>query len=65
MEALIARWHDAPAPAQRAIAQEVEALAFEEMPYATTGQFFIPYAVRQSVRGLVEAPLPVFWGVLA
>lgn len=63
LEALRARWFDAPdLAAQQAITREMQAAAFEEAPTLPCGQYFPTTAYR---RTLSEVPkgLPLFWGL--
>ncbi len=64
MEALRDTWFDAPdVAAQRRICEDMQRLAWEEVPFIPVGQFFNPTAVRDSLAGIVPASYPVFWGV--
>ena len=63
LEALRERWLDASElPAQREIAADMQRVAFEEVPFIPLGQLFYPAAHRTSVRDIVPAPFPIFWG---
>lgn len=63
MEELAGAWLDAPdLDAQRAIAAEMQRLAFEEVPYLPLGQYVLPTAYRRSLVGVLRGP-PVFWNV--
>ena len=63
LEGLRERWLDAPDPAaQKAIAGEMQQVAFEEVPFIPLGQLFYPTAHRVALRDVVPAPLPIFWG---
>ena len=64
LEALRDRWFDAPdEAAQRVVCEEMQRVAFEEVPFLPVGQRFLPTAVRDSLTGIVKASYPVFWGV--
>jgi len=64
MEALREQWLDAPdLDARKAIARQMQRLAFEEVPYIPTGQHFNPTAYRTSLQDIVPASFPIFWGV--
>ena len=64
MEALREQWLDAPELEQRkAIARQMQRLAFEEVPYIPTGQQFNPTAYRVSLQDMVPASFPIFWGL--
>ncbi|WP_137179587.1 ABC transporter substrate-binding protein [Roseomonas sp. AR75] len=63
METLAAAWIDAPdLAAQRAIAAEMQRLAFEEVPYLPLGQYFQPTAYRRRLTGVLRGP-PLFWNL--
>jgi peptide/nickel transport system substrate-binding protein len=64
LEALREQWLEAPdRAAQRAIAGQMQRIAFEEVPYLPTGQHFNPTAHRTNVVDIVKASFPIFWGV--
>jgi len=64
IEELRNRFLDAADPAeQRRIAMDLQARAFEVVPFVPLGQFVQPTAFRRSVQGIVNAPVPFFWGV--
>jgi peptide/nickel transport system substrate-binding protein len=57
-------WFKAPdMDAQRRAAQEVQKVAFEELPYIPTGQFILPTAYRKNVEGVIVAPVVFLWNV--
>jgi peptide/nickel transport system substrate-binding protein len=57
-------WLDAPdLPAQRQIAEQIQTVVFEEVPYFPVGQWFQPIAYRSNLSGIVRGPYPLFWGV--
>ncbi|TDH64466.1 ABC transporter substrate-binding protein [Dankookia rubra] len=63
MEALRQRWFDAPdLTTQKAVAREMQVLAFEEAPTLPLGQYFQATAFRRS---LSEVPkgMPLFWSL--
>ena len=63
-EALRDRWLAASAQAdQVALARQIQANAFEQVPYVTVGQFQQPTAFRRNVTGIVISPVPFFWNV--
>lgn len=63
-QALRAAWLDAgDEAAHKRIAAEVQADAFETIPFIPLGQYFQPAAFRSDLTGFVRAPLSVFWGV--
>ncbi len=64
MEALRERWLVAPTLAdQVAIARDMQARAYEMVPYVTTGQFQQPMAFRANISGIIVSPVPFFWNV--
>ena len=64
METLREAWFDAPdLAAQRAICDQMQVLAFQEVPFIPTGQSFSPTAFRTDLSGFAQSPYPVFWGV--
>ncbi|MBV9747520.1 MAG: ABC transporter substrate-binding protein [Acetobacteraceae bacterium] len=64
MEALRDKWFDAPdLAAQRAVAEDVQRLAFQDLPFIPTGQYFQPTAHRSNLSGFLKSPLSLFWSV--
>ncbi|KAA2212879.1 ABC transporter substrate-binding protein [Teichococcus oryzae] len=64
MEALNERWLNETTEAGRAaVAAQMQALAFEEVPSVPIGQFSIHTAYRRTLAGMVEGPAPFPWGV--
>ena len=64
MEALRDQWFDAAdEAAQRRICDAMQVRAFETVPFYPVGQRFLPTAVRDSLKDIVAASYPVFWGV--
>ena len=62
-EALRARWFDAPTLAeQKKICEEMQLLAFEEVPYIPLGQSIPPTAYRNYLTGVLSGH-PFFWNV--
>ncbi len=65
MEALRRAWLDAAdEPAQQRIARDIQALAFEEVPYYPVGQYFQPTAHRAGLTGVLNG-FATFWSVQA
>jgi peptide/nickel transport system substrate-binding protein len=48
---------------KRQAAEAIQQRFYEFLPYATTGQFLAPIATRNTVSGIVNAPLLVFWNM--
>ena len=64
LEELRDAWFVAPSiEAQQKICQEMQTVALHDLPYVPTGQFFIPFAFRRNVTGILKGPLPLFWNV--
>jgi peptide/nickel transport system substrate-binding protein len=65
LEALREQWFEAPdLAAQRAVAAEMQAQAFMDVPYVPLGQFFQPMAYRRTLKGVAQpGGIPRFWGV--
>ncbi len=62
VEALRTEWMQAAADAQPSLARQVQAAAFEELPYIPLGQFFQPTAFRRELTGMLQGPT-VFWNI--
>jgi peptide/nickel transport system substrate-binding protein len=64
METLRSQWFAAPdEPAQKAICEQMQVLAFKEVPYIPIGSYRLPSAMRKNLTGFVQAGNTVFWGV--
>ena len=64
IEAMRAQWLDAPdLAAQKKLATEIQEQAFVSVPYIPTGQFVIPTAYRNNLKGVVPAPIVFMWNV--
>jgi peptide/nickel transport system substrate-binding protein len=64
MEKLRADFTRQPDPAKRkAIAEEVQRLAFDEVPFITWGQFVVPGAFRKNVRGVLQFGATLLWNI--
>jgi len=56
-------WFEAPdLAAQRALCEQMQVLAWEEVPFIPVGQWFYPTAMRTNLVDVVKAPYPIFWG---
>jgi peptide/nickel transport system substrate-binding protein len=63
LEALREEWLDAPdLAAQKRLAEEIQRIAFEEVPFIPLGQLFNPTAFRTEIVDIVPASFPIFWG---
>jgi len=64
IEELRNAWLAAPTPAaQVEVAKQIQARAYEQAPYVTTGMFQQPTAYRKNVSGVLISPVPFFWNV--
>jgi peptide/nickel transport system substrate-binding protein len=64
IETLRAAWMTAPdLDAQKKIAEQIQVEAFKDVPYIPTGQFVIPTAFHAPIKGVLSAPIAVFWNV--
>lgn len=65
IEELRAAWLDAPdLPAQQAIAAQLQAQAFQDVPYIPLGQYFYATAWRRGLTGMLGG-FPLFWNLRA
>jgi peptide/nickel transport system substrate-binding protein len=62
VEALRTAWMDADVAAQPGLAQQVQAAAFDELPYIPLGQFFQQTAYRRELTGRLNGPT-LFWNI--
>ena len=63
-EELRVKWMDSIDPAeQRRLDSEIQANAFETVPFLPLGQYLPPAAYRRSLTGMLEGAVPVFWNV--
>ena len=63
LEALRSQWFDAPdLAAQKAVARQIQEVAFQEVPYLPLGQYFQATAYRRGLTGVLKG-LPLFWNV--
>jgi len=64
IEAEIAAWYDATSlDEEKTIARRLNRLAVDHVLYAPLGVMLRHDAWRKNVSGIVQAPLPLFWGV--
>lgn len=64
MEALRMAWAKEGNPAKRkAITDQIQRRAYEEVPYVNFGQFYWPMAYRANLKGLINIGIPVMWNV--
>ena len=64
MEALRDAWFQAPdLAAQKKVCDQIQLLAFQNVPFIPTGQWFLPTAYRKNLTGFVRSDFMLFWGV--
>ncbi len=64
IEAMRDRWMDSTDPAeQRRLDREIQARAFETLPFFPLGQYLPSAAWRSNLHGLLRGAVPVFWNV--
>ena len=64
IEAEVGAWFDAASlDAEQAAARRLNKVALEHVPYAPLGCFLRHFAWRNTVTGIKQAPMPLFWGV--
>ncbi|HVM81886.1 MAG TPA: ABC transporter substrate-binding protein [Stellaceae bacterium] len=64
IEELRDQWFAAPdLAAQKKVAEQIQAEAFESVPYVPTGMFVIPTAFRKNLKGVIVAPVVFLWNV--
>ena len=47
----------------KALAQEIQKVAMEKVPFVTVGHFFLPTAYRATLKGVLGGPVPWFWNI--
>ncbi len=58
------RWMDSRDPAERRkLDAEIQANAFETVPFIPLGQYLPPAAYRKNLTGILKGAVPVFWNV--
>ena len=64
LEKIVIDWVRATNDAKRKLlADEVQKVAFNEVPYVPWGEWLQPTALRKNVRDVVKFGAPVFWNV--
>ncbi len=64
MEALREKWFEASdLSAQKAICEDMQRLAVQDVPFYPTGAWFTPTGYRDNLTGFVKAGVMLFWGV--
>jgi peptide/nickel transport system substrate-binding protein len=64
LEDLRLKWLDTgDVTAQQAIARQIQARAFESLPFIPLGQWFTPSAYSDKLSGVIHSPFTLFWNV--
>jgi len=64
MEKLRADWFRAADAGQRKhLAEQIQLLAYDEVPYVPWGQYLAPSLYRKQVKGVLNFPAAVLWNV--
>ena len=64
METLRDAWLDAPdRAAQKALCEDIQRYAMEQVPIIPTGQWFYPTAMRDNITDVVRSALMFSWNV--
>ncbi|MFM7284582.1 MAG: ABC transporter substrate-binding protein, partial [Betaproteobacteria bacterium] len=64
LEAQRDAWFNAPnAAAEAAAGQEMQRIAFDEVPYVPTGMYYQPTAYRRNLTGMLKGQPPLFWNI--
>ncbi len=48
---------------QKALADQIQALAIDTVTHGNVGTFFVPVAYRDNVKGLIKSPVQFFWNI--
>jgi len=64
MEKLRTEWvRTTDAARRKQLAEQIQVLAADEVPYVPWGQWLQPDAYRKNVRGLIQFGIHVFWNI--
>ena len=64
METLRVEWvRTQDSAKKKELTDEIQRLAYEEVPYVSWGQWSLPSAYRTYVKGVLPFPAPIFWNV--
>jgi peptide/nickel transport system substrate-binding protein len=64
MEKMRRDWVAQSDPARRKqLAEEIQKVAYDEVPYALWGEFVTPAATRKNVRGMLNFAAPLLWNI--
>jgi peptide/nickel transport system substrate-binding protein len=62
IEVLRDAWFDAAdLPAEQRVCDDIQRVAFDEVPYLPVGQWYGATALRSTITDVVAAPFPIFW----
>ena len=48
---------------RKQLAQDIQKVAYEEVPYVPWGEFIQPSAYRRNVRGMIQFAAPLLWNL--
>ena len=61
---LIDAFAEEPDAAKRKeLARQIQVMALDHVAYLYYSEYFEPAAMRKELKGVLEAPVPVFWGM--
>jgi peptide/nickel transport system substrate-binding protein len=64
LEKLRDAWSRTTDPAeQKRLATEIQRVAYDNVPYVITGQYFHARAYRKNIKGVIAAPVPFLWNI--
>jgi peptide/nickel transport system substrate-binding protein len=64
MEKLRADWaREADAAKRKQLAEQIQVLAYDEVPYVPWGQFVVPGAFRKNVQGVLQFGATLLWNI--
>jgi peptide/nickel transport system substrate-binding protein len=64
MEKLRTDWVREPdQPKQKKLAEQIQLLAYDEVPHVSWGQFIAPSAFRKNVKGVLEFGATILWNI--
>ena len=64
LEKIIDQWAREEDPEKRrSILEDMHRRAFVSVPYVNWGQFSQPIAFRSNVKGVLKAPMPIYWNI--
>jgi peptide/nickel transport system substrate-binding protein len=49
---------------QKRIAEALQRVAYDNVPYVNYGQWFMPTVYSKSLQGVVVSPVPFFWNIV-